>query len=164
MASVSLAQAIYQGDDQWIPEDPQAITAAFSPENAWFQKGALSLFLIKGKARAAAFIGPQGGPEMVIDGLKAAFFGYWETTEDPEADRLLMAKVEAWAKAQGASVLYGPINFTTYGTYRLRTSAEPGPRPFSPRAITPRATPRSSSPWALRPVSATSFKSQAMRA
>ena len=34
-----LAQAIYQGDDQWIPEDPQAITSAFSPENAGFKKG-----------------------------------------------------------------------------------------------------------------------------
>ena len=137
-----LAQAIYQGDDQWIPEDPQAITAAFSPENAWFQKGSAELFLIKGKARAAAFIGPQGGPEMVIDGLKAAFFGYWETTEDPEADRLLMAKVEAWAKAQGASVLYGPINFTTYGTYRLRTSAEPQAKTFQSESYNPEGYPK----------------------
>jgi hypothetical protein len=136
-----LATEVYQGDDQWIPEDPQAITAAFSPENTWFQKGTSEVFLIAGKARAAAFIGPQDGPEMVIDGVKAAFFGYWETTEDPEADALLMAEIESWARAQGASALYGPINFTTYGTYRLRTSAEPDAKTFQSESYNPEGYP-----------------------
>ena len=57
---------------------------------------------------------------MVIGGVKAARFGHWETTEDLEADGLLMDAIEAWAKGQGAGVIYGPIDVTTYGTYRVR--------------------------------------------
>ena len=86
------------------------------------------MFLIADRARAAAFIGPKAdhkadhkeGPEVVIDGVKAARFGHWETTEDLEADGLLMDAIEAWAKGQGAGVIYGPIDVTTYGTYRVR--------------------------------------------
>ena len=128
-----LAAQVYADDGQWIPEDPAAIATAFSEGNSWFQSGEAQAFLIPGKARAAAFI----SPEMVIDGVQAAFFGYWETTQDPEADALLMAEVEAWAKDQGAKVLYGPINFTTYGTYRLRVSAEPGARTFQAESYNP---------------------------
>ena len=132
-----LAQAVYQGDGQWIPEDPQAIHQAFSDDNAWFQKGRARAFIVEGKARAAGFI----RQDALIDGVQAAFFGYWETTQDPEADALLMSELETWAKGEGASVLYGPINFTTYGTYRLRTSAEPGAKTFQAESYNPEGYP-----------------------
>ena len=132
-----LAAQVYADDGQWIPEDPATVTTAFSDANTWFQSGKARAFLIPGKARAAAFI----SPEMLIDGVQAAFFGYWETTEDPECDRLLMTQVEAWARDQGASVLYGPINFTTYGTYRLRVSAEPNARTFQAESYNPEGYP-----------------------
>jgi len=130
-----LAEAVYAGDDQWIPEDPAAVQAAFSKSHTWFQNGRARCFVIAGQARAAAFM----GPDMVIDGVQAAFFGYWETTTD--ADETLFGAVEAWAKAQGAKALYGPINFTTYGTYRLRVSAEPGARTFQSEPYNPPSYP-----------------------
>ncbi len=132
-----LAQAVYAGDDQWIPEAPDAIAAAFSSGNSWFQKGRAQAFLLPDQARAAVFV----SPEMVIDGERAAFFGYWETTQDAEADRQLMDAIEGWARDQGAAVLYGPINFTTYGTYRLRVSAEPGARTFQAESYNPEGYP-----------------------
>src|SRR6218665_2047014 len=47
-----------------------------------------------------------------------------------------MAGLREWAQAQGATRLYGPINFTTFGAYRLRldsfdAGAFPG-EPWSP--------------------------------
>lgn len=131
---VELPHLVFADDADWIPEDPAAVTHAFDPSNAWFQRGEAATFCVPGKSRAAAFFQPA----LRVEGRKVAFFGYWCTAGELEADREVFAEVEAWATERGAQDLYGPIDFTTYGNYRLRLSVEADDaRPFPDEPYNP---------------------------
>jgi hypothetical protein len=130
---VEVARAAFADEPQWIPEDPESVLAAFGPGNAWFQRGQARTFCVPGKARLAAFFDPA----MQVDEQPIGAFGYWATIGDHEADRAVFEAAESWLREQGASAIYGPINFSTYSEYRLRLSAEPDAvtfpgEPFNP--------------------------------
>ena len=59
-------------------------------------------------------------PSLSVDDHRPAFFGYFETVQQPDAAQHLFADLADWARAQGATALYGPINFTTYNAYRIK--------------------------------------------
>jgi GNAT superfamily N-acetyltransferase len=123
----AVAHAVYDGDPLWIPEDADELARAFSPRNPWFSaERAARTFVIPERARAAAFFDPS----LRIDERPAAFFGYWESTGDPDAERVLFDAVRAWATERGAEDLYGPIQFSTAHSYRIRVSIEPGGVPI----------------------------------
>jgi len=127
---LELPNLVYRDDPVSIPEDPRATLALFSQANPWFRTGRAATFSVPGKARAAAF----RATDLVIEGVPSAFFGYFESMGDHEAERELFQEVEAWAAAQGAHRLYGPINFTTFLSYRVLLATEPGAAqfPFEP--------------------------------
>jgi hypothetical protein len=74
-------------------------------------------------------------PALKIDGRSVAFFGFWESPDDPAIDHARFAEFEFWAKQQGATRAYGPIDSTTLAKYRLQTSAfeDPATFPGEPR-------------------------------
>lgn len=125
-AFVALPHQLYAGDPRWIPEEPAAVARAFSTANRWHERGHARTFVVPGRARVAAFFDPGAA----VDGAPAAFFGYFETDGEPSVDRALFDRVEAWARAAGATHLYGPINFTTALGYRVLLDAEPDALPF----------------------------------
>ena len=130
-AFLALPHAVYAGDPCWIPEDADAVRAAFSASNPWFGEGgghAMTL-CVPGRARLAVF----RQPGCVVAGAPAAFFGYWEEAGDGAATALLLERARSWARDAGAAALYGPVNFTTFGNYRLRVDADGGvPFPGEP--------------------------------
>lgn len=119
-----LPAVVYGDDPHWIPEEPAAVLGAFSSANPWFETGLAHLVCEPGQARIACFIAPND----VTGGSQAAYFGYWATTSNAEVDAAIFADIESWAMQQGASTMYGPVDFTTYGNYRLLTT--PGVLPF----------------------------------
>jgi GNAT superfamily N-acetyltransferase len=131
---LELPGEVYRDDPAAIPEEPAEVAAAFSPRNPWFGAGGARTFCVPGRVRAAAF----HRPGVVIDGEPAAFFGYFETLGDADAERELFAAVAAWATARGARRLFGPINFATALGYRVLLEAEPGATPFPGEPWTPR--------------------------
>lgn len=128
-----LPARVYGDDPMWIPEDPAALLRSFSPDNPWFARGDSVLLAVPDEARLALFF----QPDLRIEGRRAAFFGYWESARNPEADVPLFDRACAIAKARGAEDLYGPINFTTFGNYRLRLSSEPGAWTFPDEPYNP---------------------------
>lgn len=130
---LDLPAAVYAADPMWIPEQPGAVAAAFSASNPWFQSGEAAVWVAPGTARLAVF----RRPDLEIDGRPAAFFGYWETTGDQACNAELFDRAVAWARTRGAVDLYGPIHFSTYGRYRLRTAAEPGAVTFQDEPYNP---------------------------
>ena len=112
-----IARQVYADDPCWIPEDAAATDAAFSAANPWFESGRAWIAVVPGKARAALFA-PDG---LMVEGVPAAFFGYYESIGDVVVEQLLMTEVESQARACGARRLLGPVNFGTAGRYRLRT-------------------------------------------
>ena len=117
-----LAASVYRDDPNWIPEDTDAVRQAFSEANRWLDCSAEQtgnrawLGCHAGRARLAAFF----NPELEVDRQRPAFFGYFEAVNDLEACRELFDEARAWASAQGATALFGPVNFTTYGQYRIK--------------------------------------------
>lgn len=115
---IDVARQVYQDDAEWIPEDAKQIAYLFSRNHAYFSFGRVWRGFVKGKARLAGFFNPH----QLIDGMRCAYFGFWETTNNPIVNKDLFNEFEGWAKAQGAQRIYGPINFNTYGLYRIRTN------------------------------------------
>jgi len=113
-----VATKVYRDDRFWLGENAEALTRAFSTANPYFEKNRAWLGLQEGKARLAGFFEPG----KTINDEAAAFFGYWEGMDDLAAHQSLFAEFEQWAREQGAQKIYGPINFTTFGSYRLRIS------------------------------------------
>jgi GNAT superfamily N-acetyltransferase len=126
-AFVALPHVIYADDPLWIPEEEEALRRAFSDGNEWFALGRAVTFSVAGRARLAVF----RREDCVVDGRPAACFGYMESVDDGAALDALLALAQDWARAEGAEILYGPIDFDTLGRYRLRTGTErPDAMPF----------------------------------
>jgi ribosomal protein S18 acetylase RimI-like enzyme len=125
-AFLDLPHAVYAGDPRWIPEARDATIRAFSREHDWFETGQAAGFCIPGHARLAVF----RPASLSVNGRQAAVFGYWEQAVTSDATALLLDEAEAWARASGAEVLYGPIDFNTSRRYRLRLEAEPDAATF----------------------------------
>lgn len=121
---VELEAQLYAQDPHYIPRAKGALERAFSAQNPWFAGGNKACALsVPGAARLAVY-SPSG---LEIDGLRAGFFGCFEAASGAQAEvNALMDEAIKWAKARGLQRLYGPIDFNTYGPYRLRTDAEPG--------------------------------------
>lgn len=117
-AFVELPRQLYADDPHWLGEDAQALARQFSSANPWFDSGQAWLGVIPGQARLAGFVSEQR-----VEGERAAFFGFWESLDDPAPNRVLFQGLGDWARDLGARRLYGPINFSTFGPYRLRLDA-----------------------------------------
>ena len=134
---VELPQAVYEMEPLWIPEDPEALARAFGPDNPWFEQGEAITLCAPGASRLAVFF----QPDLRVGGQKVAFFGYWESAGEQLADRELFRRAADWATERGAQGLYGPINFTTFGNYRLRLACEPEAMPFPDEPFNPKTYP-----------------------
>ena len=125
-AFADLPHVVYASDAAWIPEERESLARAFSSHNPWLATGRAATLCVPGRARLAVFRDPR----CRVRGAPAAFFGYWEHHGAPDAARDLLDAARDWARAAGAEALYGPVDFTTFGRYRLRLSAEPGAGSF----------------------------------
>src|SRR5579885_1740045 len=67
--------------------------------------------------------------DLVIDGEPVAFFGRWEP-RDEGSDRELFSEFESWARKIGARRVFGPIDSSTHGMYRLQISDFDSPETF----------------------------------
>jgi hypothetical protein len=117
-AFIELPQQLYADDLYWLGEDEQALRWQFSTANPWFDNGCAWLGVVPGQARLAGFLSEQP-----VKGEPAAFFGFWESIDDEAPNRQLFQGLSDWALSQGVKRLYGPINFSTFGAYRLRLDA-----------------------------------------
>lgn len=129
---VELPPLVYADDPMWVPENPAVVARAFAPSNGWYDSGESVAFCIPGQARLAAFRPPTfGAPD------KHVYFGYFESAGDAAAEDELFERALDWAREQGAAQVFGPINHSTFGLYRIRTRNDDGGytflgEPFNP--------------------------------
>lgn len=117
-AFLRVAREVYAGDPEWLPEDPAQLRFLFSHHHPYLAYGKVWVGFSEKKARLAGFFDPR----LTIEGHRCAYFGFWETQDEAAINVQLFQRFEAWARALGATRVYGPINFNTYGLYRLRTN------------------------------------------
>ncbi len=114
-AFLSLPEGIYHDFPLWPGENRVTLNAKFSNDNPWLEQGKAWTGVIPGQARLAGFI-----PYHLVSGQKTAFFGFWETINYLSCNEQLFDALATWAKQYGITQLYGPVNFSTFGQYRIR--------------------------------------------
>ncbi len=129
----NVAKTVYANDEHWVKESETQLQVLFSAEHSFFNgKNITWLDIVDESTRLAGFY----NPDQLIDGKKVAYFGYWETLNCFDTNKDVFDRFESWSKQCGAEVIYGPINFNTFGLYRLRLTGHqhgyfPG-EPYNP--------------------------------
>ncbi len=108
---LEVPHAIYQGDPHWVAPILSDRKKVLGPENPFFAHARTALWVA---VRDGHDVGSIAG---VIDDHHnerhreaTAFFGFFETVNDPAVSRLLFDAVRGWAGRQGMRRLLGPMN------------------------------------------------------
>ena len=128
-----VAKKAYEGDQYWIPENISSVRKQFSESNDYFKSCKAWVGIEADKARLAGFYNPA----IEVEGKKVAFFGFWESIDELDPNIKLFSDFLKWAKTKNVDKVYGPINFSTYGPYRIKTNYREGEgcfqgEPYSP--------------------------------
>lgn len=107
--------ARYAGDPGWVPPLIEERLDFLNPrKNPFFEHAEVALFLAR---RGGAVVGTISA---AVDENYAAFhgermgtFGFFETTDEPAVAARLLAAAEGFARAHGATVMRGPMSFST---------------------------------------------------
>jgi GNAT superfamily N-acetyltransferase len=127
-----LAEFVRITDDVWDMVDATAtrrpatgqIAALLADAHPTRRRNSVRLFLIPGRARCAAIVNPR-----IVDGRgkPIGLIGCFEAMNDQVAATAVLRAAAAWLRERGATIVRGPMNFTTWHDYRLITErTEPG--------------------------------------
>jgi hypothetical protein len=113
---------LYRGDPLWVPSVAAEVGRTLDPgRNPYFAGAALRLFVCYRDgipvARLSAVVDPAHERAF---GVRAGFFGFFESENDGEAARRVFGEAEAFCRARGASVLEGPFNPHHYSELGLQ--------------------------------------------
>ena len=102
---------VYRGDPHWVAPLLSDRRLVLGPENPFFAHARMALWVV---TRDGHDVGSIAG--IVDDHHNArhhettAFFGFFESVDDPAVSGLLFEAVRAWARGLGMTRLLGPMN------------------------------------------------------
>jgi len=103
--------ALYRGEPHWVAPLIADRKKVLGPDNPFFAHARMALWVA---VRAGRDVGCVAGViddhHNAIHGDRAAFFGFFETVNEPAVSRLLLGAVRAWAGGMGMTRLLGPMN------------------------------------------------------
>lgn len=106
---------VYPRASPWVPPLDGDLHRALDPEkNPFFRHGEATPFLATDASGAVVgrVLAHIYHRHTVRHGERAAFFGYFECRDDPEAARALIDAARAFGVQHGCTVLRGPFNMT----------------------------------------------------
>lgn len=114
--------ALYRGDPLWVPPVTSEVRRTLDPErNPYFADAALRLFMgYRDGTPVARLAVVINWAHQRSFGVRAAFFGFFESANDAEAARRLIGEAEAYCRARGVDVLEGPFNPHHYSELGLK--------------------------------------------
>ncbi len=108
-----VADRIYAADPNFVAPLRSDVAKVFQDENPFFRHGEIQLFVArrgeKDVGRVAAILDRNHNS---FHGEKAAFFGFFETIDDPEVAGRLLDAAALWGRERKMTVLRGPTNPT----------------------------------------------------
>lgn len=126
---IEVAFRVYERDPRWIPVQRRSVAFQISGECPFFHYGRSRNFLAleggRAVGRVSAILNPRAkeGPDQV------GYLGFFECVDDADAAVELVGGATEWLRAEGASIVRGPVNYSTYYGNRMIISAE-GHLPF----------------------------------
>jgi hypothetical protein len=127
-----LPHMIYRDDPNWVPPLLSEVRRVLNTQrNPFFSTATLRLFVAYRDglpaARTALVINRRHEEKF---GVRTAFFGFFETTNDEKVVHCLFAEVERYCLTEGVEVLEGPFNPNHYSELGLQTSGFGSPPSF----------------------------------
>jgi hypothetical protein len=108
---LDVPERLYRNDPNWIAPLRSDVAKVFSDENPFFRHAEIQLFVAhRGKTdvgRIAAIVDREHNE---FHGEKTAFFGFFESENDPETAGLLLDAAALWGRERRMEVLRGPAN------------------------------------------------------
>lgn len=105
---------VYASDPRWVPPLDLMVRDQLTPgKNPFFEHAQVALFTARKAGRLVGRISAQIDAEHQRrwnDGV--GFFGFFDTIDDPEVGRALMASAEHWLKSRGATRVRGPLSLS----------------------------------------------------
>ncbi len=106
-----VADRVYARDPNWVAPLRDDLAKALSLENPFFRHAEMQLFLAnrdgQDVGRIAAILDRAHND---FHGERAAFFGWFESVDDPEVSKLLFDAAALWARERKMEILRGPAN------------------------------------------------------
>lgn len=111
---LAVPHGIYRGDPNWVAPLEDDLKKVFGEGNPLFEHAEMGLWVAESGGRDVGRIaGVLDRAHNEFHGERSAFFGFFESIDDPAVSRALFAEVERWAKERGMDRLLGPMNPTT---------------------------------------------------
>jgi hypothetical protein len=108
---LDVAENLYRNDPNWVAPLRSDVAKVLSDENPFFRHAEMQLFVARrggsDVGRIAAIV-DRGHNE--FHGEKTAFFGFFESENDPETAGLLLDAAALWGRERKMKVLRGPAN------------------------------------------------------
>lgn len=111
---LNVSYSIYREDPHWVAPLLTDLKKVFTSQNPLFQHARLKLWIARKDGRD---VGRIAG---IVDdhynrsgGDSAAFFGFFESVDDPVVSHRLFTTVFDWARGQSIKKIQGPMNPTT---------------------------------------------------
>lgn len=109
-----VAYNIYDGDPNWVAPLLMDIRKVFLDGNPFFKHAAMQLWVAVQNGRDVGRIAAVLDRNYVsFQKDNAAFWGFFESVDDPAVSQAMFAAVQQWARQQGAQRLMGPMNPST---------------------------------------------------
>lgn len=108
-----VADRIYAGDPHWVAPLRSDVAKVFQDENPFFRHGEIQLFVARrGSEDVGRIAAVLDRNHNAFHGEKAAFFGFFESIDDPAVAGRLLDAAALWARERKMTVLRGPTNPT----------------------------------------------------
>ena len=106
--------ALYRNDPNWVPPLIEERLAVFDPKkNPLFEHARCQAFLARRDGKLVGTISAMvNDRHNEVHHELMGSFGFFETIEDPEVASALLQAAEGWVKAQGMTIMRGPLNLS----------------------------------------------------
>lgn len=114
-AFIDLPWKIYQGDPNWVPPLRIAVRDTLDVrKNPFFKHATMVKYLAEKDGQLVGrIIGVVDDAHNEHHAEKTAFFGFFESIDDPAVAHALLDQVAQWARERGMTALRGPMNPST---------------------------------------------------
>ena len=114
MRFLCVSYEIYRYDPHWVAPLLMDLQKVFTDANPLFQHAMMQLWVVtKGGREVGRIAGIIDHNHNKVTNDPAAFWGFFESVDDPVVSRLLFETVAVWARQAGLKRLLGPMNPTT---------------------------------------------------
>lgn len=114
MRFLKVSYGIYNGDPHWVAPLLSDLKKVFTDENPLFQHAEMQLWVARRDGKDAGRIAGIYDPRYQSTEKKnTAFWGFFESADDPAVSAALFSAFSSWAQARGLDHGIGPMNPTT---------------------------------------------------